>query len=1041
MMSSTVENPPKFKRGDAVQRTNQPDAVGLILEERWDSQTLSWKYVVLFGRDRRAVPEDAIRAVVLPDSPWDALRQNSVSGIEHFIFTVTYHRLRHPPARIAHSFATARTQFYPHQFKPLLKFLDNPGKRLLIADDVGLGKTIEAGYILRELDAVQGRLERVLIVVPARLAPKWKREMQDRFNEAFDIISSNDLLRQADRLRRNQEVEPFRAITSYERVRGSEIHDALEETQLPIDLLIADEAHRMRNPESLQHKVGQILCGCSDTVLFLSATPLQTSLENLWHLLRLLSPEEFSQWPLFDEQMRANRFLLQAQRYLAAKLPDIRGAESAFQQFLDTRVGKAASETEFVALLKERLSADELDRHSAVEVQGDIGRMSPIGHLVSRTRKVEALPNRPVRVPWWVPVPLEPPEREIYENVEQLCRAVWGGESQSWGFQMSLLMAYRITASCIPAAMRYFRDKLRESQALIPTAQYEPDANDEDDDGQSGEEVTAWTSRDTREALERILTAYEQAALPDSKLRQLTTALEAIWKEDDDAGRPRRKVVLFSFFRRTLEYLASVLRARGIENRMIHGQIPVDERERAIDDFLELNNVRLLLTSEVGGEGIDLQRASVIVNYDLPWNPMVVEQRIGRIDRIGQEAQRILILNFAVKDSIEERILQRLLTRIEVFKESIGELDDIIGNQIEEITTRALRGELLGDELEKVVNQTGEALEHRIQEARTMLARVDGLLAADQALVNEINAVVGERQLPSENELLLFLNKFLAERYPGSQLPVETKKTVVDVQLGGDLIADMELHASEVGDDATHFARRARGIVPLTLSREAAYRHHRAMLVHLQHPLSKFAVQQVDGAEAARSAAFAIRLRSSVLRPGIYAFLLSLLHINSFRPTTKFAAVFSGMEDGNILVDPSATTQLLLDILDHGCDVAPPQLGQEQFDALQSRLEGAIESVKRDVDAHERKLDLARRLQQQTSQRVAIEFRVRQAREKLANLEAKGARDFAVRMARHQLNKVVREQETFEKQELPTTWGGVEHEEIAVGLLVVEEEE
>jgi hypothetical protein len=217
---------PAFAIGEVVQRTNQPEAVGIVREARWDSQLESWNYLVQFGAQNRAVPEDAIQRLVTIHTPWDALRGGQLSGIEHFIFTLTFHRLQNPPARIAHSFATTRTLFYPHQFKPLLKFLDNPVKRLLIADDVGLGKTIEAGYILRELQAHEP-IERVLIVVPARLAPKWKREMQSRFQETFEIIKGADLIRQAERIRQGRELEPFRWIASYESIRAEEVRRLL----------------------------------------------------------------------------------------------------------------------------------------------------------------------------------------------------------------------------------------------------------------------------------------------------------------------------------------------------------------------------------------------------------------------------------------------------------------------------------------------------------------------------------------------------------------------------------------------------------------------------------------------------------------------------------------------------------------------------------------------------------------------------------------------------------------------------------------------
>lgn len=150
-----TERQSKFKAGDYVQRVNQPEVAGIVREPRWDSQVEGWNYLVQFGAQLRALPEEALESVTVVQSPWESFEVGSFSGKTHFVFTLTYERLKNPPARIAHSFATARTQFYPHQFKPLLKFLDNPGKSILIADDVGLGKTIEAAYLLRELDAHQ----------------------------------------------------------------------------------------------------------------------------------------------------------------------------------------------------------------------------------------------------------------------------------------------------------------------------------------------------------------------------------------------------------------------------------------------------------------------------------------------------------------------------------------------------------------------------------------------------------------------------------------------------------------------------------------------------------------------------------------------------------------------------------------------------------------------------------------------------------------------------------------------------------------------
>src|SRR6266481_1438688 len=311
----------KYDLGDYVQRVNQPELVGVVRELRWDNQVESWNYVVQFGAQLRALPEEALETVTVVESPWDSFEQGKLSGKAHFVFTLTYERLKSPPARIAHSFATARTQFYPHQFKPLLKFLDNPGKTVLIADDVGLGKTIEAAYILRELEAHQA-IERVLIIVPARLRSKWEKELRQRFGEQFKIVKGADLIEQANRIAKGRELEEFRWIASFESTRSEEVRAALDSVPLPIDVLIVDEAHRLRNPETLKHKVGGVLTRSANAIVFLTATPVQNKLEDLWNLLRLLSPEEFSEWPLFQEQIKSNRLILAAQTALATRPPD-----------------------------------------------------------------------------------------------------------------------------------------------------------------------------------------------------------------------------------------------------------------------------------------------------------------------------------------------------------------------------------------------------------------------------------------------------------------------------------------------------------------------------------------------------------------------------------------------------------------------------------------------------------------------------------------------------------------------------------------------
>jgi hypothetical protein len=561
---------------------------------------------------------------------------------------------------------------------------------------------------------------------------------------------------------------------------------------------------------------------------------------------------------------------------------------------------------------------------------------------------------------------------------------------------------------------------------------------DAEGDDQEFGESTAWTVHESRTSLERVFENYEASPKVDSKLAVLRDTLEKLWAGDAESGRKRRKVVVFSYFRRTLQHLARSLSAQAVTNAMIHGLINVDEREAAIQDFLERDDINVLLTSEVGGEGIDLQKACVVINYDLPWNPMVVEQRIGRVDRIGQESPKIYILNFVVEQSIEERILQRLLRRIDIFRESIGELDTIIGNEIEEITKKALVGELVGHELETALQQEGDALQRRVQEARKMLSQVDGWLAADQALVDEINAVVGERQLPSESELRIYMNDFLAARFPGCQIPDAAVTGYCDVDMRGQLPLELEKRAASLGDDAQLFARKiSSGTVSLTLSRDVGYRHHRVEVLHWQHPLCRFSVLELQGRDQQDSGAFALRVPSGPLPKGHYGFLVALFHINSYRPNTRLVCVVTDRDSLKTMAEPEQTVPVLVHMLDYGTDSSPRALGEGEAERLKSGLLGGLDKLKEEWDARERKMDQARREQQYSSRAAIFEFRYSSANNRLQHLKDTKAKEFAVRMAQARVEKARKERESFLGGPTASAWGGIEYEEIAVGLLTV----
>jgi hypothetical protein len=411
-----------------------------------------------------------------------------------------------------------------------------------------------------------------------------------------------------------------------------------------------------------------------------------------------------------------------------------------------------------------------------------------------------------------------------------------------------------------------------------------------------------------------------------------------------------------------------------------------------------------------------------------------------RVDRIGQESPTIYIFNFVVGDSIEERILQRLLTRIRIFEETIGELDDIIGNQVEDLTRRVLQGGLAGEELERVLRQTEEALEVRLRDAKNMLSKVDTLLAADEALIHEIQSVVGERQLPSDRELFLFLNRFLAENYEGCQMPKEAIRGTSSVDFHGTLAQELESAAAELGEDALLFARRiSSGPVTVTCSREMAYRHPRTELIHTHHPLCRFAVAKARAKGLQHGDAFALSIRPGRLPLGQYVLLVALLHIHSFRPSTKMVAIVTNIDGSQLFIDPDETTPILIEILEKGQDIYSSLRMEGQFETIKERLRSGLDKLKADLETREAKVDQARQEQLHASQAAGYEFRLARAQQILERFQQSGQRESILRMAKGKVEKARRERDAFIEQTPVAMWRGIEPEEIAVGVLYVTE--
>ena len=1032
----------QYNVGDSVRRKSQPDAVGVIRHKGYlEEATGEWIYRVQFGTATRGVAETELEPLPEESNAWDDIRAGIFGSADAFRTLMTFERLRRPPSPIAASFGSAKAAFYPFQFKPLLKLLENPRQRLLIADDVGLGKTIEAGYIIRELKS-RTSLERLLLVVPSRLRTKWQAEMERRFGERFDIVSGRDFIEWRKRMERNRELERFSWIVSLESARRPEIVEFLADFHPALDVVVVDEAHRMRNPQTLQHRLGKALSSCTESMILLTATPVQTGLENLFRLLNILDESEFQDSKLFEEQCEANRPVVRASAAIRQNPPDVDGAVAALEELKRNPHTRALTRSNYFSSLISRCKqASQRDRDGLVELQRDIGELSLTGRVVSRTRKVEVIPNRTLRDAKTKTFFYSDTEQAFYDSVAELCRVV-RPDLSGWGQAMAAQQAFRATASCIPAAAKRFREKLAEGHAIIEGLTTEFDEDSE------SEVAEVWRKRGTaiQTNLEKINSTLKQLTAEDTKYEDFRETLRDIWQEDRTAGVEPRKIVLFAFFKPTLRYLEERLTADGISSRLISGDIPIPNREARIDEFANDDAIQVLLSSEVGSEGLDLQFASVVVNYDLPWNPMVVEQRIGRIDRIGQATPRIVILNLVAANTIEDRILARLYERIGIFEESVGEIDPILGETVENIAAQAIRGELSAEEEETLAEESAKALTDQRLKAEALARNTDSLMAADQSFLDEINGLVKRRKVPTEKELHTYVAGFLTSRFTGSRFPKSLIKGVAEVRTPHG-VGNLVLSSCSADPEGVRFGRMLEtAAVKATFDQNAALKHANAELLHARHPLVRTVTQERKRQVDSFARAFALKLKASKLVGaaqgirGDYAFEIHVFDSKGVRPRISMIPLF--VDGQRNFLDEGASEDLMLSMLDSAFSLeSGVSLDTELVDRLSFELDRHRRDRSEKVRGDERRLNKVRQERRKATLTVALDHRVAEADRRLLALQERGAAAFSLTMATAKLERAKRERSSQLEALEQDADSILETELVAAGVLHIEASE
>jgi superfamily II DNA or RNA helicase len=828
-------------------------------------------------------------------------------------------QIRHPSLSTLYSLNAARIDFVPYQFRPALKIIQSDQPRLLIADSVGVGKTIEAGLILRELQA-RSNIENVLIICPKPLVAerKWELEMK-RFDERFVPLDGKALRHCIHETELDGEwpdshgkaILPYSLLQDetllHGKTDGRKKQLGLLDLDPPpkFDLVIVDEAHHVRNSSTFAHQAVSFFCEHAEAVVFLTATPVQLGNNDLYTLLNLLRPDLVIDHETFEHMAEPNPFINTAVNLARAGGDHWQeSATEALQGAAQTAWGKSLLVTNpgFQSLL-DKLNQVDLSRADRVALVRQVEGFHSFSRLINRTRRrdIDAFCTRK---PETVAVPFTDAQKQLHDNLlafqAKALTLVHG--TQNVQFMMSTIR--RQAASCIFGLAPFITDILQRRISELEWLESADDAGDMPEFIQTLE----------NEALD-IVEAAGSLPPEDPKYEALLHIVTG------KIGLPNNKLMVFSTFRHTLAYLERKLRVDEIRVGMVHGNVK-DEDRLVLRNRFELpkegsDALDVLLFSEVGCEGLDYQFCDMMVNYDLPWNPMRIEQRIGRIDRRGQKSEAVAIYNMITPGTVDADIYNRCLLRIGVFEASIGECEEILGDITREIRNIADNLELSETERQAKLEQLADNEVRKVQEQQRLEEReheLFGLRLPNNAPDTELHA--SESYWLSTASLQRFVIQYMNQRlgkaeYILGDKPLKTLRMSQEAR--SRLLEDYRKVTSSKSPMFREWEKWLKGAEPhasITFDSSSAADHREAMFVMPLHPLVQQAARFLDVAEPVYTA---LRVQDDDLASGSYPFAIYAWEIKGLRPELRLVPVCGNDE----------VRKCFFDLLESGASVDP----------------------------------------------------------------------------------------------------------------------
>jgi len=677
-----------------------------------------------------------------------------------------------------------RIRIEPYQVDAAHEVLSAYEPRYLIGDEVGLGKTIEAGIIIEELIA-RGRAEQVLIVTPAGLRDQWQREMREKFGREY-VAYDRDFIDSIDRPGQNVWNAEDRIVVSIDLAKQDDLLEQLRRLEEAWDVVVIDEAHHLTARETSEgtervdrYRVGEAVADNSDALLFLTGTPHKGKPGQFYNLLKLLDPYRFQS-------------------------PD------------DITPEKVDD------LMIRRMKTGD----SMVDADGE-----------------PMFPDRDITT---VPVELAPEERELYEDLTEYISAVYTASAETdrhaAGFTMVIYQKRLVSSiAAITQSLRNRRDDLEEKTAIS---------------GHVAERLNRVDASAETEAdvLDQLIRAGETIEI-DSKGNRLREFIDGVLEEDQD-----EKILVFTEYTDTLEYLRDEVLA-DMRVATIQGGMDQNDRWSEIQKFED--NASVLLATDAAREGLNLQFAHIMVNYDLPWNPIRIDQRMGRLHRYGQD-ETVKIYNLFIENTRESDILQLLVGKLDQIEEDLGMRSDVLGTVLDDYDVEgaimdAVTGQRDPDAVKADLDQAIEERKAAVEKIENEFLIQDKFDADDHRAVQNLIDLSKERPV-REDDIEQLVHEFCRE-FGGC----------VKSSRPGPAPEDHPLHTVEVPDILSMSSEVSRHYSRVTFSRETALEKPTAELVSLNHELVQQIIQYCLDGDWIDGQAAALVTREADRAPGVLA--------------------------------------------------------------------------------------------------------------------------------------------------------------------------